>query len=128
MNFGEPFSRVKFASSMKNANAVGPAKNTIVSPRIRVFQMLPWRFVRSSVNANGFLRNASASPKYGRPIDPGGGVVMGPAKLAQSLPLGDYSKRKRHNPSAAKPAANAASAPSCGATSASVVPWRTSTS
>ncbi len=75
-NFGEPFSRVKFASSMKKENAFAPAKNTVVSPRIFVFHTLPCFFVRSSVNANGLLRNANASPKYGRPVEPGGGVVI----------------------------------------------------
>ncbi len=73
MNFGEPFSRVKFSGFMKNENAFAPAKNTMVSPRIRVFHTGPcWR-VRSSVNANGSLRNFSASPTKGAPNVPGGG-------------------------------------------------------
>src|SRR6185295_1690069 len=64
------------AGSMKNENAFGPAKNTTVSPMIRVFQMLPCCRVRSTVNANGSLRNLRAWPRYGAPIDPGGTCVM----------------------------------------------------
>jgi hypothetical protein len=62
MNRGEPFTRVKWSGSMKNENASGPAKNTTVSPRMRVFHTLPWRRVPASVNANGSARNASALP------------------------------------------------------------------
>jgi hypothetical protein len=58
---------------MKYENAFGPAKNTTVSPRILVFQMLPCCLVRDSVNVNGSLRNLRASPKKGAPMDPGGG-------------------------------------------------------
>src|SRR5690349_10776311 len=57
---------------MKNENALGPAKNTTVSPRIFVFHTAPCCFVRDSVNENGSSRNFSASPTNGSPMDPGG--------------------------------------------------------
>src|SRR5678809_518471 len=69
---GLPLVRVKLSGFMKNRNASGPVKNTTVSPRIRVFHTLPWRAVRVVMNANGSLRNGSASPRNGRPRSPGG--------------------------------------------------------
>jgi len=61
---------------MKKENARGPAKNTTVSERIRVFQMFPCCFVRDSVNVNGSFRKVGASPTSGAPSDPGGGRLM----------------------------------------------------
>src|SRR5689334_21432691 len=76
MNLGEPLCRVKCAGSMKNENDLGPAKNTTVSPRIRVRHTWPcWR-VRESVKVNGSFRNWRASPTNGAPMDPGGGWLI----------------------------------------------------
>src|SRR5262252_9269798 len=76
MNFGEPAWRVKFSGFMKNENAFGPAKNTTVSPRIRVFHTFPCCRVRFNVNRNGSFKNFRASPTNGAPSDPGGVWLM----------------------------------------------------